>query len=254
MTDDTIVTSELPHRVALKGARNVRDLGGYPIASGGKVRRWKLFRADALAELSDTDVSVLLGLGLRTVIDLRDPEEIAAAPDVGGLLDAVECHRIPLLAGLADGERLDETPATLGDFYVLGARYCARQFRDVFTIIAGHTEGALLFHCTAGKDRTGMVAALLYGLVDVSRAAILADYRISGVYLSAVIERLRVHIREMYGRDGREDFLSSDRIHMERFLDFVYDEYGGAEGYLRFCGVDRSAIAALKELLVGGPP
>ena len=164
--------TNLPLRIVLEGANNVRDLGGYATGNGRATRFGRLFRADALSSLTDRDVSTILERRIRTIIDLRDPEEVAAGPNHQAVLEAAEYHNIPLLSGLARGA-IKSPPPSLGDFYVLGARYCTEQFRDVFTIIAAHTDGPLLFHCTAGKDRTGMVAALLLDLAGVAMETIL---------------------------------------------------------------------------------
>src|SRR5487761_241600 len=217
---------------------NARDLGGHPTVDGGVTRRGSLLRADDLAQLSPEGLEMLADHGIETVLDLRWPEEISAAPSpVPERLPRVRYVPVSLLAG---------TPA---DWGALGG-YCAKeqwkctvlerlqpQLREALSVIAAAGPGPLLFHCVAGKDRTGVIAALLLTLADVVPDAIAADYAAStqnlrDAYLrryrdadaAAIIEVVRCPEEAVYN--------------MLRYL----DRAGGIAGYLRGIGLSEAEI------------
>ena len=240
-------------RLTLTGAHNVRDLGGYAAGESGRTVYGRLLRADSLHDLTDRDVRLLLDYGVRTIVDLREPGEAAQSP---GRLDAslgVRVHQVPLLAALAPalGGAL---PTDLGDTYVLCARHCHAALRRVFELLAAAVEGAALFHCMVGKDRTGVVAALLLGLVEAPREAILADYAASGPFLQPLVDRLVADYRRDPTTGVHPDFLVCDPANMARLLDTLREEHGGAEAYLRGIGVPARSLDRLKANLLGASP
>ena len=224
---------------------NARDLGGYPTTDGELTRSRSLLRADDLAQLSREGLEALADYGIETVLDLRWPEEIAAWPSpVPQQLPRVRYLSVSLLA---DG------PA---DWIARGGR-CAKeewkctvlerlqpQVREALAAIAAAAPGPLLFHCVAGKDRTGVIAALLLALADVVPEAIAADYAASAgnlrdAYLSrypggdpaAIIESLRC---------------PEEAVH--NMLDYL-DGAGGIRAYLGGIGLDAAEIARLRARL-----
>ncbi|MCC8190493.1 MAG: tyrosine-protein phosphatase [Planctomycetes bacterium] len=170
--------------VATDGAPNLRDLGGLPALAGRRVRPGRLYRSDDLSALSDADLGRLADLGIRTVIDFRDRSEAAAAPDRfprsvrNRIAIPIEAGR--LMRGLA-GDSLTRTKsegimisvyrALINDFQAA--------FRDFFAVAADPEMAPVLFHCTAGKDRTGVAAALVLAGVGVEPAVIMEDYLLS---------------------------------------------------------------------------
>ena len=226
---------------------NARDLGGYPTADGAVTRRRSLLRADDLAQLSPEGLDALADYGVETVLDLRWPEEIATAPSpVPRRLPAVRYVSVSLLA---------DNPAQWG---ALGG-YCAKeqwkcavlerlqpQLNAALAAIAAAGPGPLLFHCVAGKDRTGVIAALLLALADVVPDAIAADYAASTgnlreAYLrrypdgdpAAIIEAVRCPEQAVY---NMLDYLASA---------------GGIRAYLRGIGLDPTKISRLRARLRG---
>ena len=233
-------------RLPLQNAYNVRDLGGY--ACDGGVTDWRAFvRADSLHRLSGDDVDFLLDYGIRTVIDLRSANELEDAPDPDGLKAFTDYHHIPLMSGnvtevttLPDGD-----PASfLGRFYLSTLKDETLAVRSVMEAIAEAREGGVLFHCAGGKDRTGITAALLLGLVGVARADILANYEVTYTYNSQNMEMSasasKYPVEYMYSR----------RESMEPALDYIAG-FGSTEAYLRTVGVDERALGKIKARLVG---
>ncbi|HVC31470.1 MAG TPA: tyrosine-protein phosphatase [Steroidobacteraceae bacterium] len=224
---------------------NVRDLGGYSTVDGGTTRHGSLLRADDLAQLSSEGLAALAAYGIETVLDLRWPQEIAAAPSpIPGQLPRVRYVSVSLLT---------ESPA---DWGALGG-YCAKeqwkctvlerlqpQLKRALEAIAAAAPGPLLFHCVAGKDRTGVIAALLLALADVVPRAIAADYAASTgnlreAYLSRYRDQDRDHIVEAVR-------CPEDAVH--NMLEYL-DRAGGTQAYLRGIGLKTAAITALRARL-----
>jgi protein-tyrosine phosphatase len=193
--------------IALRGALNVRDLGGVATEAGRKVVQGRVFRADALSKLTAEDLGVFAGLGLRTAIDFRSPHEVnSAGPDL--LPAGATAVALPIEAGnldyflavMASGDLARQSEA-LGDGkaaqFMLGIN---RQFVDdpqhlaqfgrALHLIADPGRQPVLYHCTAGKDRTGWMTAILLTALGVPRDAIMADYLATNDYVWPAYQRL----------------------------------------------------------------
>ncbi len=176
---------DLPRPVSLAGASNVRDLGGWP-AAGGRVRFGCVFRAAALSGLTAADADALGALRVRTVCDLRGTAERAAAPTE---LDGARIHSLPIEPSVGASLRdiLATRDATGEDVLVLMSQaytaYAvdwAHRYRVMFDLLL-REDGALLFHCSAGKDRTGFGAALILTALGTPREAVMQDYLASNM-------------------------------------------------------------------------
>ena len=171
---------DLPRQVSLVGASNVRDLGGWP-AAGGHVRFGRVYRAAALSGLTVEDAGTLAALGVQTVCDLRGTAERAAGQT---LLDGARIHSLPIEPSV--GASLRDILATreatgedvlvlLRQAYTAYALDWAHCYRSIFDLLL-REDGPLLFHCSAGKDRTGFGAALILTVLGTPREAVMQDY------------------------------------------------------------------------------
>lgn len=220
--------------IALQGAFNVRDLGGYKTASGG-VTPWGTFlRADALHELTQADVETLLEMGLSTVIDLRSDLEIAREPSRFAAHDQVSYNHIGLFDGLAPFDAFIKPTSGLS----LSARYigametCRQAMGNVARTIAHAPEGTVLFNCTAGKDRTGIVAAMLLSIAGVSNEDIAHDYALTTEIAGPLMNRLKMSaIERGLEEDVANRLFSSDKTEMDAFLHHVESRYSGFVNY-----------------------
>lgn len=229
------MSSFYERHIRLSGAHNVRDLGGYETAAGG-MTRWRSFlRADALHDLTAEDVEALLVLGLGTVIDLRSDAEIARQPSAFAGHETVSYHHIPLFDNLApvDAMMLEKDAFDLSSRYVDAADRCRPAIARVATTIATAGTGMVLFNCTAGKDRTGIVAAMLLSLAGVDSERIAADYALTASLAGALMERLKTHAMAR-GLDEvvSSRLLSSEPAAMLTFLRHMEERYGGFQNYL----------------------
>jgi len=222
---------------------NIRDLGGYPTADGPMTRWRSLVRADDPVQLTAAGLQGLLDFGLETVIDLRWPNEVAESPS------PLPRHRIHYrhISLLAHSEHswlrlIGESPKENWKCVVL--THTRPQLKEVLQAIAAAPEGPLLFHCVAGKDRTGVIAALLLALADVTPEAIAHDYSVSA-------EHLRESYLIRYANRDRAEILEALRCPPEgarRMLDYL-GNCGGVRAYLRQIGLADEEIARLRARL-----
>jgi protein-tyrosine phosphatase len=170
-------------RVILTAA-NLRDLGGLPTSDGSTVRTGCLFRSGHLCDLDDAGLSVVGALGVRTIVDLRRPVEIAERPhpDLPGA-EVVHCqvsdddNEFAVVANmLDDAEGTIDGPTAVEDYFRRNVDGRLDAYRPVFRLATDPARLPLLFNCTAGKDRTGFVAAVLLRLLGVDEATVLGDY------------------------------------------------------------------------------
>ncbi|MDR3476274.1 MAG: tyrosine-protein phosphatase [Devosia sp.] len=238
----------------LPGTYNIRDLGGYE-AGEGRTQWRRILRADALHKLDEAGVAALIDAGVRTVIDLRHDHELATAPNPFRGSDAVRYVNISLFDQLTPpGAGLDEQGRqtnVLLELYKLALERRPEAIRDVLSAIAEAPEGAVLFHCTAGKDRTGIIAALLLALGGVDRETIGADYALTAKMIAPLIDEL------VAGAAARGADIASFRLllgaapeTMEAFLTHLDTTYGGAPAYLRSVGIDDELRDQLRRRLM----
>jgi protein-tyrosine phosphatase len=247
-------------RLPLEGALNFRDLGGYANRAGVTVRRGRLFRADRLGGLTDTDLDRLGRLGIRTVVDLRYDAEVSEHPN--RLWPGVERHEHVPMAGALAKERsfLDRVFAgevdaiTVDDVaqsYLDMLEQHARDFGRVVEVLAAGCPA--VFHCTAGKDRTGLTAMFVLSVLDVDEVVILEDFERSNRHRA---ERRIAELRDTFAARGLdvEDFrpaLSAPRPALEAAIAWLEREVGGPERYLREVGgCDPDALATLRRELL----
>jgi protein-tyrosine phosphatase len=224
---------------------NARDLGGNPTTDGAVTRSRSLLRADDLAQLSPEGFTALVDYGIETVLDLRWPEEIAAAPSpVPRLLPGMRYLSVSLLA---------DSPAE----WIARGGICAKerwkctvlerlqpQVREALAAIAAAGPGPLLFHCVAGKDRTGVIAALLLSLADVAPGAIAADY-------AASAENLRDAYLSRYPDADPAAIVEAVRCPEEAVHNMLQylDHAGGIRAYLDGIGLGAVEITRLRARL-----
>jgi protein-tyrosine phosphatase len=229
----------------IPGLLNVRELGGHPTLDGAKTRKHSLLRADDLVQLTDEGLQALADYGVRTVVDLRWPSEVAARPHPVAFGErGVSCHRISLLASdeMQWASLSGECTKEMWKCAVL--EHTRPQLKEVLDIIADAASEPLLFHCVAGKDRTGVIAALLLALADVEPDVIAADYaessaRLADAYLMRYPDLQRAEIFEA---------LRCPEEGVHNMLAYLA-QYGGAAGYLRTIGLSDARIDRLRARL-----
>lgn len=220
---------------------NARDLGGYPTRDGRQTRWRSVLRADDLVQLTPAGVQAVGEFGVQTVIDLRWPEEVACSPSpITKHLDHVRYEQISLLARTPAEWMALQGECTKEMWKCTVLKHSRAEVRDVLRVMAGASPSPVLFHCVAGKDRTGIIAALMLALADVEPEAIAWDYAASS-------ERLREAYLARHSNLTREEILEAVRcpeegVHnMLRYL----DELGGIRTYLEQIGLSKDEIRRL---------
>ena len=245
----------------LDGAHNVRDLGGYETVDGRRTR-WKTFlRSDGMHRLTAADQEKLLRYGVRTVIDLRRTEEVRSQPNVFADSDSVAYLRRNLWGDDGLSNASDSIPdldqaQQMALSYVRSLDIRRDNYRDALAALASPGALPVIFHCTAGKDRTGIVAALILANAGVADDAIVEDYALSGRYIfqsylnardegsSELDQFIRVETWQEY------QGLASPPRTMELTLKHLNDRYGGVPGYLRAIGLADDQIESLRAAAV----
>jgi len=228
------MTATFERHIRLEGAFNVRDLGGYTTDKGG-ITRWRsILRADGLHGLTEKDIQHLLGMGLKTVIDLRSQIELEHRPSPFQAHAAVRYNHIPLFSELAPVDMMTREGGTfdLAARYVDAADRCRPAMGRVLAAVAEADEGVVLFNCSAGKDRTGLVAAMLLSLAGVDHDEIVDDYALTGSVAIPLLDRLR---QQAVARGLADDvvarLLSCEAATIRSLLSHVDERYGGFRTY-----------------------
>ena len=261
----------------LTGAPNARDLGGIETADGRIIRPNRLIRSGMLARLTDTDVEYLKSAGLSTVVDFRTSAERIQKPD--RVIDGVSYIVCPMLEDKTAGITRDkpenedeEAQRTLRmarhlmskdsdgvrqmrSLYpiLVTLEHSVLNYRRFFEILLKHENGALLYHCTMGKDRVGTATALILSALGVPREIIVADYMITRERCAPGTERLLQSCRKFTDDEAVLDFVYRLDTVQEDFIGATFDTidevHGGMDSFLREkMGLDAVALRRLKEL------
>ena len=232
--------------IALEGAVNFRDLGGYAAGEGMRTRWRTLFRADGLGELTGADLSVLRALDIRTVIDLRSGEELERAGSTSTRTRWCSTTS-PSWRSCPTRRNFERRPGFLGSQYREFLSDAGGQIRGALEVLA--TPGALpaVFHCTAGKDRTGVLSAIVLSLLGVDEPTVVADYALSGEAMLRLRAKLIVKYPE--GRDSIENLdevFSAEPAQMEQLLDHLQERYGTVDAYVARLGTAPTVVEGLR--------
>lgn len=243
-------------RVVLSSAFNVRDLGGLPAGGGGQVRRGRAYRADALHRLTGPDRAIMAALGIRKVFDLRSNAELAR-DGVGEFAGREAEHfHVPLVrVSLSPFDpEIDWRTVNLRDRYLEMLEEGGAAIRAIFTALADDANGAVVFHCSGGKDRTGVVAALVLRALGVPEEAIVEDYSLSEKNLKEPVREFRSHLENAGLDQVAIAYLTSSPPERMRYtLEELDRRWGSTDGYLRWIGVPSETVESLRRSLLEAP-
>ena len=242
--------------IAVEGAYNVRDLGGYETEDGRQTRWGALFRAADIHALSPSDQSTLIDAGVRIVIDLRGSQELTEAPSVFSNLSGVQ-YRPHNMTGDALINSWGTVPVPADSSIRLSTMYSTvldergDMVKSILETVSQPGALPAVFHCTAGKDRTGVLAALLLGIAGVPPERIVEDYALSARFLygSSTVPP------DGSGANEFPPFADYQAMWcppaaMGITLDHLESKYGGIVAYAKSVGVDAATLSRVREALV----
>ena len=236
------------------GAYNLRDIGGYETTAGGLTRWGRLLRGDLLAQIPAESQAELVDFGIKTAIDLRTKAELLEKPSVLSQSLSIEYLHHDLLGDddLPSGAYSFETAKGIADGYtwILEARQL--RIKEILATLAAPGTLPAVFYCAGGTDRTGIIAALVLGIVGVPHETIAEDYRLSA---RGLIDR--------FHQEGRPDWLSAEDLAsgeafeklaqvetMDHTLGYLERAYGSVSGYVRTIGLTDGEIEGIRDALV----
>ena len=246
-----MLTERTNNRLVLENLHNARDLGGLRSEIGGCTAYHRFIRFGDPSYLNECDLDELIRYPVGTVIDLRSEEEIARHATPFMNVPSVLYRNISLFE--SDPDQADDATVQIAIDGCLGTLYIHLletrqiQFSQIFREMLAAPDGAILFHCTHGKDRTGIIAALLLLLVQVSRSDIIENYSVTYDYIKPLVDPKITALPS-----NMRHILKSDAENMELLLDYLDDSYDGkAEYYLEEIGLSEYEIHNLKRRILG---
>lgn len=226
----------------MENAYNVRELGGYAARKGSVTKYHQFLRTENLTDITEGDKKFLLRYGLGAVIDLRGREETVIYPNPFRDHPDVRYINLPFITDdVLDMRAVKESGFRPEEFYINLVEY-KEMAASIMRFILENKEDCVLFHCQAGKDRTGILAMLLLGVCGVSREDIVANYQVSHTYLKDHVE-LRIH-------EGLEELEYSKPQWIEAAYDHVMEEYGSFKKYFLAAGLTKKEIKKIRRKLV----
>ena len=257
---EAVVVGE--RRLTFEGPTNFRDLGGYDVEGGGRTRWGRVYRSDGLHRFSPADIEAFARLGARAVYDLRSLAERVSQPDpVGSVhLDLLGGDTAQAAVEVLAARAPAQAESILLWLYQGMMARSAIVIGDLLGRLASEELLPAVLHCAGGKDRTGVVSALLLSVLGAPRATVLDDYVLTGRFRTAEHEPLVMRVLQAAGvpEETAAAFLGSPRWVMEEVLGATERAYGSVEGYLLGpAGMAPRQLDDLRRLLVeqrGRPP
>lgn len=265
-----VAESDLPARIPVEGTYNVRDIGVYTTRSGRSLRSGVYYRADNLGMVTRKGEAELFDLGIRTVIDLRTANEIRVRPNGLAEKSEIRYHAVDLVGNSHEiisrgdtivsnqmDDRLEngcfaDPAGRLVTIYSTMLDHQGQAFRRALSLLATETATPALFHCVAGQDRTGLIAAFLLSIADVSEETIIFDYAATAHH--NVHRYLDENGRAIWGMEiATPDEYGSQFCPpeaMEGALAHLQACYGGVVGYLESIGITSGELETVRENLL----
>ena len=245
-------------RVPLEGSVNFRDLGGYETADGRRLIWGRVFRSDNLGRLTDRDVNYVQKMGIRLVCDFRTPAEVKKMPDRFPLGDDCKSLHLPIQHGEYDPantfERIEKgdigwlTEEFMIKGYIKNIENFAPVWSTFFNHLADRSNRPLVFHCTGGKDRAGVCAALVLLVLGVSEETVIQDHGLSNMYIAGVLKGIYEKIKSLGVEPEKvAPYFTAPKSSIVALLKHIRQTYGSASDYLKNkAGVDEKVLNRLK--------
>jgi len=253
------MSQSYPRHIHFESVPNFRDLGGYRTHDGRTVAWRRVFRSAALHKMSERDITRLKqDIGPRAVIDLRRPRD----PEKNSeplLLEEIGARYYPIPfrpdgpAYLEDEAKANPNATNMGAIYLyrISEKPFGKRLVDALEVIAEKDNHPLVFHCSAGKDRTGVLAAMVLAAMGIVDEDVVEDYALSAPLMKDIRDRMTSDPETAQAVKDQPDFQwEASAESMAAFLAALRREYGSADGYLRANGAGSSLVDRLKAALL----
>ena len=255
-----------PNVLPLEHVPNARDLGGYVGFDGRKIKMHRLLRTGKLCQMTKEDETFLLNYGLTKIIDLRSPKEIKITPDVipagiehidnpiHGNQSAETDQKIAQLKKTYTKDQYAGFKTMCHQYYSsVSQEYSQKAFRSLLNIFANTKDGAIIFHCSEGKDRTGLATVLILYLLGVDMETIRQDYLFSNLMLGKYQAMMNQKIVDEGGgvvlRANVRSLASVANEYLDTALLLIDEKYNGLDNYIKnILKIDDELIQSLREL------
>jgi len=247
-----------------KGTHNFRDIGLYQTKNGKELRKGLIFRSDNLSKLTKKDLQTFSDLEIKTVIDLRSPQERDYQPSrlpmkktpriielnlTGSELDYVALYKKALRGKLGEFD----FQAFIRTEYRHYVTQSDEELKELFCLLLNKENYPLVIHCSGGKDRTGIVIALIHIALGVSTEHVFQNYLLSQQYLECytrnVMRKIQIFSLFRTNREQLAPLLSTNASFLQEALDTIKLKHGSFDRYLESLGVDRESKIQLERLL-----
>ncbi|NTV77832.1 MAG: tyrosine-protein phosphatase [Clostridiales bacterium] len=235
------------HKIKLAGAMNVRDLGGYPTLDGRYTKKGVYYRSDSLHNLKKEDIEKLKSLGVTLQVDLRSLQEVNKNPSKLVKIQGIDYYNTSLLDHI-QSSNFEELPTDMTTLYMELLDKNHEKIAAIFRTLLS-SKGIGIFNCTAGKDRTGVIAMLLLDLALVDEEIIVADYAVSAANLSEFIKAQKAQSLN-HGQELPNYIFLSNPEDMKTTIWYLKSNYKDAAGYLATCGITVEEIEELRKRLI----
>lgn len=217
---------------------NMRDIGGYKNNGGEIVKLGKLIRSNLPINLSNKDISIINKMGINTIIDLRSYEEIKTRKSIFEGNKDFNIYHI----GMNIGKDIPEKEEFVSKSYI-EMLTLQKEIKKIFEILS--KSDRIIYFCNAGKDRTGVITALILKLLGVSEKDIIDDYMYTKVFMKEILKK--------YANNNTKilNIITPKRIYMEKFLEEFENLYGSIEKYLSLIGIEENIIKNIKQKFIG---
>lgn len=231
-------------RLMLTNTTNTRELGGY-CGKEGRITKYKSFlRSDDVSQCNEGDIAKLKNYGVKTIIDLRGKSELIRKPNIFASCNDLKYFNIPLIPEEKFEVLTADITMKMDQVYVEIIKN-HEAISKLFTVILENREGTILFHCTAGKDRTGVTALLLFMLAGAELTDIIADYQVTYLYIQPLIKKLT----ETYP-DMPVHVMQCEPQWIVAAFNYILDTYGDVDSYFSSVGFSEAMVKSLKNIII----
>ncbi|MDR2867773.1 MAG: tyrosine-protein phosphatase [Acholeplasmatales bacterium] len=228
-------------RIPLPNSSNLKDLGGLYLDLKTKTKEKQFIRSDHFLSISHEEINYLANYGVKVIIDLREEYQVRKYPDLLNVKPFIY-YNVSLIEYNPSSIDLAQGVSLLDSYYTI-INENSNRIKKVFDVILKHPHDCILFHCFAGKDRTGLIAYLLYSIVQADFRDILADYAATSIYIAPYVQKM---CRQSENFKKKIGFWNSDPDNLIQINNYLINKFGSIENYLYSIGLTNADLSNIR--------